>query len=82
MAVAQRRRISGILLVCIALALFGVALFSYAHDGRNDWWSYSLWARRWIMFTGVVLAGIACRILFSRDKTESRKHGSDATRKT
>ena len=72
----QRHRIGGVVLVCIAIGLFAAAFFSYTDHALTDWESYSPWARRWILFIGVVFVGIIARILYPRSKDSGRKRDS------
>ena len=81
MAGTQRHRIGGVVLVCIAVGLFAAAFFSFTDHFVADWESYSRWSRRWIVFIGITLVGIAGRIVHLRNKEARRKHADrDAAR--
>ena len=83
MAGTHRHRIGGLVLVCIAVGFFAAAFFSYTDHSVADWESYSSWSRRWIVFLGVILVGIAGRIVHLRNKEARRKNADrDAGRKT
>jgi hypothetical protein len=79
----QRNRIGTLVLVCIAVGLFAAAFLLYSDHARTDWWSYSFWARRWIMFTGAIIVGIVGRLMYPRHKRRGEKNTDhDAAQKT
>jgi hypothetical protein len=83
MAGTQRKRIGALVLVCVGVGLLAAAFFAYTDDALTNWWSYSRWTGRWILFIGLVLIGILGRIVQRRDRQGDRNHASrGAARKT
>ncbi len=83
MAAAQRKRSRALVLVCVGVGLLAAAFFAYTDDALTNWWSYSQWTRRWILFIGLVLIGILGRIVQRRRGQGDRNHAnSGAARKT
>jgi threonine/homoserine/homoserine lactone efflux protein len=83
MVKTRRKRIGALLLVCVGVGLLAAAFFAYTDDGLTNWWSYSRWTRRWILFIGLVLIGILGRIVQRRHGQGDRNHAnSGAARKT
>jgi len=82
MARTRSNRLAQVVLLCIALGLIAAALVSYSGGAQTVWWGYSMWARRWILFIGVISIGILARILLRPNKANGRKdRNRDAARK-
>ncbi len=83
MSGTQRKRIGALVLLCVGVGLLATAFFAYSDDALTNWWSYSRWTRRWILFIGLVLIGILGRIVQRRDRRGGRNHANrDPARKT
>ena len=83
MAARQPKRIGVVVLLCIAVGLLAAALFAYTNSTGSDWWTYSRWARRWILLVGLVAVGILCGVIMRPKRDADRTHTNrDVTRKT
>ena len=83
MAGTRHKRIGALVLVFVGVGLLAAAFFAYTDGALTTWWSYSTWARRWIVFIGLVLIGILARIILRRDGHGGRNHANrDAAPKT
>jgi threonine/homoserine/homoserine lactone efflux protein len=83
MAGTRHKRIGALVLVFVGVGLLAAAFFAYTDDALTNWWSYSSWTRRWILFIGLVLIGILARIILRRDGRGRRNHANrDAASKT
>jgi hypothetical protein len=79
----RHKRIGALVLVFVGIGLLAAAFFAYTDDALTNWWSYSSWTRRWILFSGLVVIGILGRIVQRRDGQGGRNHAkSGAARKT